>query len=105
PAPTVCPACKSPRIKFFGAGTQQVEGALHEMFPTARTLRWDADTANTPDAHEAILQRFIDGKADVMIGTQMVAKGLDLPLVTLVGVVSADLGLNLPDFRAGERTF
>jgi primosomal protein N' (replication factor Y) len=105
PAPTVCPECRSPRIKYFGAGTQQVEQTLHEMFPTARSVRWDADTANSPEAHEEILQRFIDRKADVIVGTQMVAKGLDLPLVTLVGVVSADLGLALPDFRAGERTF
>jgi primosomal protein N' (replication factor Y) len=105
PAPMVCPQCKSPRIKFFGAGTQHVEQTLHEMFPKARSVRWDADTASSPDDHEAILQRFIERKADVIIGTQMVAKGLDLPLVTLVGVVSADLGLALPDFRAGERTF
>ena len=105
PAPTVCPECRSQRIKYFGAGTQQVEQTLHEMFPTARSVRWDADTASTPDEHEAILQRFIERKADVIVGTQMVAKGLDLPLVTLVGVVSADLGLALPDFRAGERTF
>lgn len=105
PEPTQCPACQSKRIKFFGAGTQQVEEALIDMFPRARVARWDADTAKSPEAHEAIMQRFIDRKTDVMIGTQMVAKGLDLPLVTLVGVISADVGLNLPDFRAGERTF
>ncbi len=105
PQPRICPECSSRRIKYFGAGTQQVEAAMHEMFPKARTLRWDADTAAESDAHELFLQRFIDGKADVLIGTQMVAKGLDLPLVTLVGVVSADMGLNLPDFRAGERSF
>lgn len=105
PEPSVCPQCRSARIKFFGAGTQHIEQALHEMFPGAHTVRWDADTASSPEAHENILQRFIDRKADVMVGTQMVAKGLDLPLVTLVGVVSADLGLALPDFRAGERTF
>ncbi len=105
PPPTICPQCESKRIKFFGAGTQQVEQALIEMFPRARVVRWDSDTADLPEAHEAILQRFIDRKADVMVGTQMVAKGLDLPLVTLVGVVSADVGLALPDFRAGERTF
>lgn len=105
PEPTTCPQCASKRIKFFGAGTQQVEQSLNEMFPTARVVRWDSDTADSPEAHEAILQRFIDRRADVMVGTQMVAKGLDLPLVTLVGVVSADIGLALPDFRAGERTF
>jgi primosomal protein N' (replication factor Y) len=93
------------RIRYFGAGTQQVEQELIKQFPMARVLRWDADTARTPNAHEELLQRFIDRKADVLVGTQMVAKGLDLPLVTLVGMVSADVGLNLPDFRAGERTF
>ncbi|MBI1258499.1 MAG: primosomal protein N' [Chloroflexi bacterium] len=101
----ICPNCNSRRIKFFGAGTQQVEQTLVEMFPRVRAVRWDSDTAASQEAHEAILQRFIERKADVMVGTQMVAKGLDLPLVTLVGVVSADIGLGLPDFRAGERTF
>lgn len=105
PQPQSCPQCQSNRIKYFGAGTQQIEAALHQMFPKARTLRWDADTAGNADTHDLFLQRFIDHKADIMVGTQMVAKGLDLPLVTLVGVVSADMGLNLPDFRAGERTF
>ncbi len=104
-SPKVCPECSSRRIRYFGAGTQQIEAAMHEEFPKARTLRWDADTASNPETHEMFLQRFIDRKADVLIGTQMVAKGLDLPLVTLVGVVSADMGLNLPDFRANERTF
>ncbi|MCA0456887.1 MAG: primosomal protein N' [Chloroflexi bacterium] len=103
--PKVCPECNSNRIRYFGAGTQQIEAAMHEEFPKARTLRWDADTASNPETHEMFLQRFIDRKADVLIGTQMIAKGLDLPMVTLVGVVSADMGLNLPDFRAGERTF
>ncbi|MBL8153179.1 MAG: primosomal protein N' [Anaerolineae bacterium] len=105
PQPTQCPVCHSKRIKYFGAGTQQIEQAFHEHYPQARTLRWDADTATNPETHELYLQRFIDHKADVLIGTQMIAKGLDLPRVTLVGVVSADMGLNLPDFRAGERTF
>ena len=103
--PRVCPNCQSARIRYFGAGTQHVEQELISVFPMARVLRWDADTARTPSAHEELLQRFIDRKADVLVGTQMVAKGLDLPLVTLVGMVSADVGLNLPDFRAGERTF
>ncbi|MFN8561319.1 MAG: primosomal protein N' [Anaerolineae bacterium] len=105
PEPTVCPQCGSKRIKFFGAGTQQVEQTLNEMFPKARVVRWDSDTADSAEAHEAILERFVERRADVMVGTQMVAKGLDLPLVTLVGVVSADIGIALPDFRAGERTF
>ncbi|MBI5667611.1 MAG: primosomal protein N' [Chloroflexi bacterium] len=103
--PTACPNCQSKRIKYFGAGTQQVEQAMREHFPQARVIRWDADTASNPAMHELYLQRFIERQADVMVGTQMVAKGLDLPLVTLVGVVSADMGLNLPDFRACERTF
>jgi primosomal protein N' (replication factor Y) (superfamily II helicase) len=105
PIPKTCPSCHSQRIKYFGAGTQQVEEALKAMFPEARTLRWDKDTASKPDMHHNILQQFIDRKADIMIGTQMIAKGLDLPLVTLVGVVSADLGLALPDYRASERVF
>lgn len=105
PPPATCPQCGSGRIKFFGAGTQQVEQALNEMFPGVRALRWDADTASNAAAHEAYLHRFMERGADVLIGTQMVAKGLDLPLVTLVGVVSADMGLALPDFRAGERVF
>ena len=103
--PQQCPLCQSARIRYFGAGTQLVDDALRQLFPRARTLRWDADTASNPRMHYEILQRFIDGEADVVIGTQMIAKGLDLPLVTLVGVVSADLGLSLPDFRTGERVF
>jgi primosomal protein N' (replication factor Y) len=105
PEPMICPKCMSRRIKFFGAGTQQVEQAVIESFPRAKTLRWDADTAPTHDAHDMILQRFMLRQADILIGTQMVAKGLDLPMVTLVGVVSADTGLNMPDFRASERAF
>jgi len=104
-APRTCPACQSERIRYFGAGTQQVDETLKSLFPAARTLRWDVDTASKPEMHYAILQQFIERQADVLIGTQMIAKGLDLPLVTLVGVVSADLGLALPDYRAGERVF
>lgn len=105
PAPTHCPECASDRIRYFGAGTQQVEQALHKAFPDVKTLRWDRDTANSPELHESILAQFASGEANVMIGTQMIAKGLDLPLVTLVGVISADPGLALPDFRAQERAF
>jgi len=105
PTPQTCPSCESKRIKFFGAGTQQVEQALKKLYPDVRTLRWDADTVSKPELHHEILQRFINREADIVIGTQMIAKGLDLPLVTLVGVVSADLGLALPDYRAGERVF
>ena len=103
--PQLCPACASPRIRHFGIGTQRVEAVVRELFPEARVVRWDWDTTRRRGAHEEILGRFIRGEADIMVGTQMVAKGLDLPLVTLVGVVTADTALNLPDFRAGERTF
>ena len=103
--PSKCPACYSRRIRYFGAGTQRVEALAHEMYPQARIVRWDADTTEGKTAHEEILDQFISGEADIMVGTQMVAKGLDLPQVTLVGVVTADTILNLPDFRAGERTF
>ena len=105
PIPRVCPICQSHRIKYFGAGTQRVEEAVHDLLPGARILRWDRDTTRERQSHQALLDRFVSHQADVMIGTQMIAKGLDLPLVTLVGVVSADTALNLPDFRAAERTF
>ena len=105
PQPRSCPDCGSARIRYFGAGTQQVDEALQQRFPGVRTLRWDIDSARSPQMHFEILAQFVAGQADVLIGTQMIAKGLDLPLVTLVGVVSADLGLALPDYRAGERVF
>jgi primosomal protein N' (replication factor Y) len=105
PVPTTCPDCKSKRIRYFGAGTQQLEEAVRLEFPDARPLRWDRDVTGAKGSHDAILSRFIAHEADVLIGTQMIAKGLDLPLVTLVGVIAADVGLFLPDFRAGERTF
>jgi primosomal protein N' (replication factor Y) len=100
-----CPECGSGRVKHFGAGTQRVQSELEAAFPRVQTLRWDRDTTRGKGAHDVILANFAARKSDVLIGTQMVAKGLDLPLVTLVGVVSADVGLNLPDFRAAERTF
>ena len=103
--PRSCPACRSRRIRYFGAGTQQVEQELQRHFPRARVLRWDADSARNAAAHDSLLQRFSDHEADVLVGTQMIARGLDLPLVTLAGMVNADHGLNLPDFRAGERSF
>jgi primosomal protein N' (replication factor Y) (superfamily II helicase) len=105
PVPTLCPDCQSKRIRFFGAGTENVEEAVKSEFPEARTLRWDRDVTGAKGSHEAILAKFVAHEADVLIGTQMIAKGLDLPLVTLVGVIAADVGLFLPDFRAGERTF
>jgi primosomal protein N' (replication factor Y) len=104
-SPQACPACHSPRIRYFGLGTERVEAAVREMFPDSRPLRWDLDTARTRGSHAAFFQQLLDGRANVLIGTQMIAKGLDLPLVTLVGVVSADTALYLPDFRAAERTF
>ncbi|HEX77894.1 MAG TPA: primosomal protein N' [Dehalococcoidia bacterium] len=103
--PQSCPQCDSPRIKFLGVGTQRVEEEVARLFPSARLLRWDRDVTKGKNAHERIMERFLRREADVLIGTQMVAKGLDMPLVTLVGVVSADVGLYLPHFRAGERTF
>jgi primosomal protein N' len=103
--PTNCPQCASERIRYFGAGTQQVEQQLYKTFPDVISVRWDRDTASKPEHHEAILARFANAEANVMVGTQMIAKGLDLPMVTLVGVISADPGLALPDFRANERAF
>jgi primosomal protein N' (replication factor Y) len=86
-------------------GTQRVEEEVNKLFPDARTLRWDHETTRKKGAHEIILSHFTNHRADILIGTQMLAKGLDLPLVTLVGVVLADVGLALPDFRASERVF
>jgi len=103
--PKQCPACHSRRIKFFGIGTQRVEQLVQQTYPQARIVRWDLDTTGGKLSHEQLLDRFVRGEADIMIGTQMIAKGLDLPRVTLVGVITADTILNLPDFRSGERTF
>jgi primosomal protein N' (replication factor Y) len=103
--PRKCPNCQSARIKHFGAGTQTIQNELETLFPGTGCIRWDRDTSQKKGAHQAILANFAAHKADVLIGTQMVAKGLDLPMVTFVGVVSADTGLNLPDYRAAERTF
>lgn len=103
--PVQCPNCQSTQIKHFGAGTQHVESELSKLLPSVRSLRWDRDTTRSKGAHDIILAHFASHRADVLVGTQMIAKGLDLPLVTLVGVVSADTGLNLPDYRSAERTF
>jgi len=103
--PRNCPRCGSRRIKFLGLGTQKLEKEVSLAFPDARLLRWDSDVTRGRNSHREILDRFRNHEADILIGTQMVAKGLDLPLVTLVGVINADTGLNLPDFRAGERAF
>ena len=103
--PARCPDCGSSRIKFFGVGTEKVAALAAETFPQARILRWDRDVTQTKGAHEAIMNQFVRHEADILVGTQMIAKGLDLPLVTVVGIISADTALYLPDFRAGERTF
>jgi len=103
--PETCPACQSEKIRYFGLGTQRVEDTVRTMFPQAQPIRWDWDTTRQRGSHDIFLQHFSTGRANVMVGTQMVAKGLDLPLVTLVGVISADTALYLPDFRAAERTF
>lgn len=100
-----CPQCGGSRVRFFGAGTQRIQAEVEARFPGARTLRWDWDATRRKGSHEVILAHFAAHRADVLIGTQMLAKGLDLPLVTLVGVVSADAGLHLPDYRARERVF
>jgi primosomal protein N' (replication factor Y) len=104
--PQVCPRCHSSKIKFLGAGTEKLEQETASAFPAARLLRWDSDVVQGRKlAHQEIFEKFRARQADILIGTQMVAKGLDLPWVTVVGVVSADIALNLPDFRSGERTF
>ena len=103
--PQVCPVCWSRRIRFMGIGTQKVEEETAKAFPGARLLRWDRDVTRGKHAHDEIMERFLAHDADILIGTQMIAKGLDMPLVTLVGVINADIGLYLPDFRSSERTF
>ena len=100
-----CPQCGSRRIKYFGLGTEQVETLVQSQWPQARITRWDRDTTAGRTTHETLLASFINQEADILVGTQMIAKGLDLPLVTLVGVISADVSLGLPDYRTGERAF
>ena len=103
--PKTCPSCGGEQIRQYGLGSERVETELQALFPSARTLRWDWETTRTKDAHEVILSHFAAHRADVLVGTQMLAKGLDLPLVTLVGIVLAEVGLNLPDPFAAERSF
>ena len=105
PMPDRCPGCAGHRIRYFGTGTQRVVQELSGRFPQARVIRWDRDTTGKRGTYEELWRAFSAGKADVMVGTQMIAKALDFPRVTLVGVVLADVGLFLPDFRAGERAF
>ena len=105
PVPLTCPECGSEHIRFFGTGTQKVQEELHRLLPEARVLRMDVDTTRQKGAHERLLRQFGEGDADILLGTQMIAKGLDFPNITLVGVLSADTMLRLADFRAAEKTF
>ncbi|TNJ67212.1 primosomal protein N' [Paenibacillus hemerocallicola] len=105
PEPKTCPSCDSEHIRYFGTGTQRVEEELGKLFPGIRVIRMDVDTTSEKGSHERLLTRFRNKQADVLLGTQMVAKGLDFPDVTLVGVIAADTVLHLPDFRAAEKTF
>jgi primosomal protein N' (replication factor Y) len=103
--PNICPSCHSNRIRYFGTGTQKVQEELEKQLPEARILRMDMDTTSRKGAHERILQQFGNQEADILLGTQMIAKGLDFPNVTFVGVLNADTALGLPDFRSSEKTF
>ncbi len=103
--PVKCPECGSNQIRQYGAGTEKVEKEVQGLFPQARILRWDAETTRRKGSHDLLLSHFTQHRADILVGTQMLAKGLDLPLVTLVGVILADVGLNFPDYKSGERTF
>jgi primosomal protein N' (replication factor Y) len=104
-APKKCPGCADPGIRYSGYGTEKVIELVQKLFPTARAARMDADSMSRKDAYRKTLSEFRSGKIDILIGTQMIAKGLDFPNVTLVGIINADIGLHIPDFRAGERTF
>jgi primosomal protein N' (replication factor Y) len=103
--PKRCPQCDSTAIRQLGTGTETMEAAVRQLLPDANILRWDSETSRFKDAHEIILSHFINHRADILIGTQMISKGLDFPLVTLVGVILAETGLSIPDYRANERTF
>jgi len=104
-APKKCPSCSDSAIRYSGYGTEKVVELVQKVFPTARISRMDADSMSRKDAYRQTLGAFRSGKIDILIGTQMIAKGLDFPNVTLVGIINADIGLHIPDFRAGERTF
>ena len=103
--PSVCPECRDPGIQHAGIGTQKVEESVRKFFSEARIARMDADTMTKKGSYREVLGKFRARKIDILIGTQMIAKGLDFPNVTLVGIINADIGLHAPDFRAGERTF
>ena len=102
---STCPKCQSKYLKHFGTGTEKVEQAVNHYFKDAKVIRMDVDTTRKKDSHELLYNKFKNGEADILIGTQMIAKGLDFENVTLVGVLAADLGINFPDYRAGERSF
>lgn len=101
----ICPRCKSKYVKYFGVGTEKIELEIKKYFPQARVLRMDFDTTRKKNSYENMYNMFKENKADILIGTQMIAKGLDFKNVTLVGIIAADLSLNIPDYRSGERTF
>jgi len=105
PPPEVCPDCGAATVKFLGAGTEKVEAEMKKMFPRYSVERMDSDALRTRESYREVLERFASGETRILVGTQMIAKGLDFPNVTVVGVISADTALNLPDFRSGERTF
>jgi primosomal protein N' (replication factor Y) len=105
PTTLICPECKNESLDAVGVGTEQVEGLLHEIIPAARIARMDRDTTTKRGSQEALIRRWEKGEIDVLVGTQMITKGHDVSGVTLVGALLADLSLNLPDFRAAERTF
>lgn len=103
--PDKCPKCQSKYVKFFGAGTERVEEEVRKYFNNARVIRMDVDTTRAKDSHEKLYNLFKNGEADILIGTQMISKGLDFPNVTLVGVLAADMSINIPDYRSAERSF
>lgn len=105
PIPTTCPKCQSSSIRYYGTGTQKIEEELNELIPESKIIRMDIDTTRKKGAHQQLLKRFANQEANILLGTQMIAKGLDFPNVTLVGVLNADTALGLPDFRSAERTF
>lgn len=100
-----CPNCKEDALNYYGLGTEKLESILKEKFPLAKILRMDTDTTSKKGSHEKIIESFRSGEYDILLGTQMISKGLDFPKVTLMGIVNADISLNIPDFRSGERTF
>lgn len=103
--PNKCPKCESKYVKFFGAGTQRVEDEIKKYFKDAKIIRMDVDTTRAKDSHEKLYNAFKNGEGDILIGTQMISKGLDFPNVTLVGILAADMSINIPDYRSAERTF